>query len=69
MRRLVLVGANPPPEEVDLTVADSKSESGDSSAVEAEDKSASVFGEGGSGLRDRRGEGEAPPPPGEEVRW
>ena len=36
-RRLVLVGANPPPEEVDLTVADSPSESGDSSAVEAED--------------------------------
>ena len=40
-RRLVLVGANPPPnqaaEEVDLTVADSPSESGDSSAEVAEE--------------------------------
>ena len=40
-RRLVLVGANPPPnhvaEEVDLTVADSPSESGDSSAAVAEE--------------------------------
>ena len=41
MRRLVLVGANPPrnhvAEEVDLTVADSPSESGDSS-VEVEEE-------------------------------
>ena len=41
MRRLVLVGANPPPnqvpEEVDLTVADSPSESGDSSGEVAEE--------------------------------
>ena len=40
-RRLVLVGANPPPnhvaEEVDLTVADSPSESGDSSVAVAEE--------------------------------
>ena len=40
-RRMVLVGANPPPnhvaEEVDLTVADSPSESGDSSAAVAEE--------------------------------
>ena len=34
MRRLVLFGANPPPE-VDPTVADSPFESGDSSGVEA----------------------------------